>query len=90
MIDEFMSGVMILMFNLYNFLPNFLKLKTSIFPNSACVVITSQDRKGMKYQFWSGLVQRLQRYADLKFPDKMIFWAYCSGSEISKEIKGDT
>lgn len=59
MADEFMSGVTILMFYLYNFLHNFLKLKTSTFPTSAGVVITSQDRKGMKYQFWSGLVWRL-------------------------------
>lgn len=59
MADEFKSGVTILMFYLDNFLHNFLKLKTSIFPTSAGVVITSQDRKGMKYQFWSGLVRRL-------------------------------
>lgn len=90
MVDEFMPGVMILMFYLYNFLHNFLKLKTSIFPTSAGIVITSQDRKGMKYQFWAGLVRRLQRCTDLKFLDKMSCWAYGSGSELGKGVKGDT
>lgn len=87
MADEFMSGVTILMFYLYNFLHNFLKLKTSTFPTSAGVVITSQDRKGMKYQFWSGLVRRLQRCTDWKFLDKMICWAYCRGVKSVKRSR---
>lgn len=44
----------------------------------------------MKYQFWAGLVRRLQRCTDLKFLDKMSCWAYGSGSELGKGVKGDT
>lgn len=92
MVDEFMPGVMILMFYLYNFLHNFLKQKTSI-PHppfsAASLLPRRQKRNEIPVLGWSGFGD-CRGVHSLKFLDKMIYWAYDSGSELGKGVKGDT